>query len=40
MAKTHPLSPSLFKRGGTKEGEFKESVGFVGDIDLKERTLA
>jgi hypothetical protein len=37
---THPLSPSLVKRGGTKGGEFKESVGFVGDMHIKDRTLA
>jgi hypothetical protein len=48
MVKTHPLSPSLKKskippkagRGGTKGGEFKEFVGFLWDINIKNRILA
>jgi hypothetical protein len=38
--KTHPLSPSLCKRGGIKGGEFKEFVGFFRDIDIKYFILA
>ena len=43
--KTHPLSPSLIKRGGTKGGEFsvidrsafggKESAGFLREVEHK-----